>query len=193
MNQPFSDLIEEIQKKISVSSSERKILESSFKNLSTKKNEYLVKLGAKTQHLYFISSGYVRCFYVDEEGNEITTDILNPKNFVTSFESFMKKEVSNMSLQCITPCELLSISKQDHENLYFKVRQWSWFCQGIYEKSIMKMQNRINILQSLSASERYSTLLKHQRDIALNASVKHLASYLGIKPQSLSRIRKEIK
>lgn len=186
-------LIKKITNKISISHNETDLLTASFHPINCKKNEYLLKAGQKPQKLYFIVSGYVRCFYIDQEGNEITTDILSSNELVTSFESFLKDTPSTYSIQCISDCELLFISKQDYQALYQKVEGWPVFCQAVYESHIMKMTSRINALQTLSASDRYEKLLNKQPEIALHTPVKHLASYLGIKPQSLSRIRKGIK
>ncbi|GAA0894146.1 Crp/Fnr family transcriptional regulator [Fulvivirga kasyanovii] len=193
MEQYHKTLINIVESRVPVSPEEQELLTASFHPKSSKKNEFLLKSGQKPQQLYFIVSGYVRCFYVDDEGNEITTDILSARELVTSFESFLKDIPSSYSIQCISDCELLFISKQDYQALYQKVEGWPVFCQGVYESHILKMTSRINALQTLSASDRYEKLLNKQPEIALHTPVKHLASYLGIKPQSLSRIRKDIK
>lgn len=184
-------LFNAIKEVIIISDKEVEVLTSAFHIITKKKNEYLVEEGALSQNLYFIINGYVRCFYIDN-CNEITTQILSTKDFVTSFESFLNKENSKESIQCISDCTLLSVSKTDYENLYKNVSNWSYFCKSVYEKYIIKISERANSLQNLSALDRYLRLLKTQPNIALNTAVKHLASYLGIKPQSLSRIRKEV-
>lgn len=193
MKQKGSSIIEVIKSKISISSKEEEVLSTYFQSVGKTKNEYLVTTGAKSQNLYFIVSGYVRIFYLDEMGNEITTELYTSNDLVTSFESFLHNDYSKISIQCISDCALLSISKKEYDDLYNKVAEWPVFCQGVYERQILKMTERVNALQNLSASARYEDLLKKQPGIALHASVKHLASYLGIKPQSLSRIRKGIK
>ena len=69
------------------------------------------------------------------------------------------------------------------------MREWPAFCRSVYEDSILKMSRRIQALQSKTAEERYEQLIETQADMALHVPVKYLASYLGIRPQSLSRIR----
>ncbi|MBL6447909.1 Crp/Fnr family transcriptional regulator [Fulvivirga sp. 29W222] len=186
-------LINAVENRVSISPQEKELLSSSFHPLNCKKNECLLKAGQKPQKLYFIVSGFVRCFYIDHDGNEVTTDILSAGELVTSFESFLKDTSSSYSIQCISDCKLLFITKPDYKALYAEISEWAVFCQGVYENYILKMTERVNALQTLSASDRYEKLLKKKAEIALHTPVKHLASYLGIKPQSLSRIRKEIK
>ncbi|PKQ68439.1 hypothetical protein BZG01_04285 [Labilibaculum manganireducens] len=184
-------LFDTIKEEIIVSDKEVEILTSVFQIITKKKNEYLVKEGSLSPNLYFIIKGYIRCFYIDD-GNEITTQIYSAKDFLTSFESFLNNQYSKEYIQCTSDCTLLSISKSDYDKLYKEVSNWAAFCKSVYEKYIVKISERANSLQNLSASDRYLRLLNTQPNIALNTAVKHLASYLGIKQQSLSRIRKDI-
>lgn len=184
-------LIDTLEKKINISDKEKEVLTTYFQITIKKKNEYLVNEGASSSYLYFIINGYVRCFYNDD-GNEIITQISTTKDFITSFESFLNNNSSKENIQCISDCILLRISKDQYENLYKEISNWSIFCKSVYEDHIIGISKRANSLQNLSASKRYLRLLNTQPNIALNTAVKHLASYLGIKPQSLSRIRKEI-
>ncbi|MBO9703636.1 MAG: Crp/Fnr family transcriptional regulator [Sporocytophaga sp.] len=193
MNNPHSAILEYVGKKIALSENDREILISSFHFVKKDKNDLILRKGSKTEYLYFIINGYMRCFHQKEGGEEVTTQIWGPGDFATSFESFLKSNLSPDYIQCISNCELLCITKNDHENLYSAIEGWPLFCQNVYETYILRMSERMHILQNLSASERYMRLLNKQPNIALNTSVKHLASYLGIQPQSLSRIRKSIK
>ena len=184
-------LIDIIKEKVDISDNEIEILTSNFQIITKQKNEYLVIEGSKSLYLYFIIDGFVRYLHIDD-GNEITTQISTTKDFVTSFESFLNNSFSKENIQCTSDCTLLRISKDEYQNLYREVSNWSIFCKSVYEDQIRKISERANSLQKLSASQRYLKLLNNQPKIALNTAVKHLASYLGIKPQSLSRIRKEI-
>ncbi len=184
-------LINIIKQRITISEQETEVLTNSFKLITKKRSEYLVNEGALSSYMYFIIEGYVKCFYNDD-GNEVTTQISTTEDFITSFESFSSGDASKENIQCISDCVLLKISKSDYENLYNEVANWSVFCKSVYEYYILKVSDRVHALQNLSASERYLKLIETQPDIVQHISVKDLASYLGIKPQSLSRIRKEI-
>ncbi|MBX2842694.1 MAG: cyclic nucleotide-binding domain-containing protein, partial [Flammeovirgaceae bacterium] len=87
-------LLEVIKEKISISLKEENLLISSFSPLNKNKNDLLISVGGKSQALYFIVEGYIRCFHYDNKGNEITTNLLTGNSFVTSFESFQKNTIS---------------------------------------------------------------------------------------------------
>lgn len=192
IHQEHMPILRFVQQKISLSDAEIDFITASFVIVKKKKNEFILKYGHKADHLYFLSKGYVRVFHEDENGYETTSNILSVNDFVTSFESFTNQCPAKESIQCSSDCELLCISKQNYDLLYIHVSGWQVFCQSVYERYIIKSQQRTFILQNLSASDRYAKLLHTQPDIVLNTPVKHLATYLGIKPQSLSRIRKQI-
>ncbi len=186
-------LLNFIEGRVSISDEERKVLLASFKVSNKNKNDYLIKHDDRARHLYFIVNGSIRIFKYDSEGNEITTHLFRANSFVTSFESFVNATPSDENVQCISQCEYLSISKEDYDAFYKTVKAWPIFCRKIYEDYIKKKDERIYAFQHLSATERYQNLMETEPDVVLNTEVKYLASYLGIKPQSLSRIRSSIK
>jgi CRP-like cAMP-binding protein len=193
MTPPYSDLLAAIGQKIVLSDPDKAYLLAAFQPLKRKKSEYLLRMGDSCQHLYFVSQGYLRHFHTNELGTDVTTEIVTSPTLVTAFESFLQNTPSSQNIQCLTPCELLRISKGDYDTLYTTIAQWPLFCQQVYEKHILRMSQRLHLLQCFSATERYETLLTTQPEIMRHTPVKHLASYLGIQPQSLSRIRKNIK
>lgn len=193
MYDTHSILVNRIKLKIDLSDKELDFLQAAFHPLSKKKNDYLMKEGTSKVNLYFIVEGYVRSYTVDKDGNEKTTQIFAANDFVTSFESFLNAEATSENVQCTSDCSLLMISKEDYDSLYKDILHWSVFCKSVYENLLIRMGERVHLLQHLSATERYLHVLNQNPNIALHTAVKHLASYLGIKPQSLSRIRKEIK
>lgn len=192
IDQEHMPILKLVQEKIALSAVEIDFLTKSFVKVKKRKNDFVLKYGQKTEYLYFLSRGYMRLFHEDEYGQETTSHILASNDFVTSFESFISQTFAKENIQCVTDCELLCISKQNYDLLYTQISRWQVFCQSVYEGYIIKAQQRVDILQNLSASDRYAKLLHTHPDIVLNTPVKHLATYLGIKPQSLSRIRKQI-
>lgn len=192
IHQEHRSVLQFVQQKIALSDAEIAFLTNSFVAVRKKKNDFILIHGQKAEYLYFLSKGFVRIFHENEKGDETTSQILMSNDFVTSFESFINQSVSKENIQCISDCELLCITKQRHDLLYKNISEWQVFCQSVYEGYIIRAQQRTYILQNLSALDRYAKLLQTYPDIVLNTPVKHLATYLGIKPQSLSRIRKQI-
>lgn len=167
------------------------LLENVFKKAYFSKGALIEKENSIAQNLYFISDGYIRTYYHDE-GNEITTQVLGKNNFITSFESFVMHTISNENIQCLTDCEVLYITKSDYTMLNNESTFWASFCKQLYEKTITFHRQRINDLLTLTAEKRYLKLLEKQPEVIQNVPIQYVASYIGIKPESLSRIRKKI-
>ncbi|MDN3668265.1 Crp/Fnr family transcriptional regulator [Echinicola jeungdonensis] len=193
MKDPHYLLEQKIENSIKLSPPEKELIKSSFNFISKGKNEHLMKSGETSRHLYFIVKGYVRTYHVNETGEEVTTSLAGEGDLMASFESFLKEIPSHENIQCVTSCELLKISREGYNNLFKEVLHWPEFCKGVYEKYILKMGQRLLGMQKWSASERYEKLLESDPKLVGEIPVKYLASYIGVKPQSLSRIRADIK
>ena len=168
-----------------------KVLTQFFKYENFSKGSTLEKENKIAQKLYFIGSGFIRTFCT-EDGTEITTQIIGNNNFITGFTSFVSGELSKVNIKCIPDCEVLSITKVDYDKLTKDIATWSTFCKQVYENVIAFNLQRTTDLLSLSAEKRYLKLLTEQPEVIQNVPVQYIASYIGIKPESLSRIRKKI-
>jgi CRP-like cAMP-binding protein len=168
-----------------------RLLEQVFKKTTFTKGAFLEKENSVAQNLYFISNGFVRTFYFDE-GNEVTTQVLGRNNFITSFEIFVTHCISIENIQCLSDCEVFYITKSDYTMLSNESTFWSGFCKQLYEKTITFHRQRINDLLTLTAEKRYLKLIDKQPEVIQNVPIQYVASYIGVKPESLSRIRKKI-
>lgn len=162
-----------------------------FEFVKHKKNDLLEFENKIPVNLYFINSGFVRVFHY-QNGSEITSHINCPPGFITSFNSFLNQKLSNDNVKCITDCELLKINRKNLDVLYQKSSNWDIFSKVIYEKSLLYNEQRTRDMITCTADERYSNLMKNHPEIIQNVPLQYIASYLGIEPQSLSRIRKKI-
>lgn len=163
-----------------------------FNSLKVKKGTILSPSGKIPEYHNFIVSGYMRNYYVDEKGQEVTTDINDGPRFFTSYHAFAQRTISNENLHCITDCELLQVSRDDVDlmaktgitNLDYTVQ--------ILQQQLEKNKQRALDLANLSAEERYIKMIKNHPTIIQNIPLKYIASYLGLNAGSLSRIRKEV-
>lgn len=180
---PFAKLtIEEVE-----------LIISSFKVIEAKKGDVIIRQGSIVNRLYFINSGYMRSFYLNEEGQEFTTSLAGIGQMMSAFEGFQKGLKASESIQAISDCELLVVAKSDYDWLFRAIKAWPKFCSGVYESAILSSGERLLDMQRLNASQRYEKLVSSRPELAMNVPVKYLASYLGIQPQSLSRIRAQRK
>jgi len=134
----------------------------------------------------------LRIYYTNENGEEITCYFSLETEFVTSLASFSKEIRSIENIQAIVTTELLVISKIDLEKLYQELPNTQELGRKAIEKIALNMEKRIFLFLNKNAEERYQDMLKNSPILIKKVPLKYLASYLGITPQHLSRLRKTI-
>jgi CRP-like cAMP-binding protein len=172
--------------------SDLKICEEYFKSDSSPKNTILEEENKIPENLYFITKGYMRLFYYDLNGDEVTTLIAPPNSFITSYLDFIHQKKSNQNLESITDCEYCKIERSKLAELIDKNENFKQFSLIIFERAMADTTNRANDLATLTAELRYKKLLNDAPEIIQHVPIQYIASFLGIKSQSLSRIRKQL-
>lgn len=157
-----------------------------------KKNDYLLREGEICKNVYFLTSGFLRMFFIDDGGNEVNYRFTFDQNFVVDFQSFLLQKPSHFYWQAMQDSELLVLPKTAIQKLYAASPSWNNFGRLIAEKVYLQMNERVEMLQFMSPEERYNHLLSAQPELFAMISQFHLSSYLGVKPESLSRLRKRL-
>lgn len=186
----YSSLCHKISDFINLEQEDISLIESLFIYGSVAKGTALIESGKHTDKVFFILSGYLKYFKTIESGKQIIIHLYAPGNFATSLNSFFLGRLSDEVLQTITACEFLSISKSDLEKLYASDYKWQNFGRKLMENFLIEKEERIIDQLSLAAQDKYLKLLQRHPDIIQNVPVKFIASFIGIEPESLSRIRK---
>ncbi len=163
-------------------------LEACFEEVVLAKNEFLVKEGKICRHLYFLQQGALRGFY-NLDGKEITHWFGFENDFVTSFHSFITQEPAVENIQLIEGCVLWSIAKETLTGLFNEYHEIERLVRIVQEKYYIRLEERFVNSQFKTAAERYENLLKQSPHILERVSLGHIASYLGISQETLSRIR----
>lgn len=156
------------------------------------KNRVIEEEGKIPQYLYFVVSGFVRLFHYNDKGDEVTTHINCPPGFITSYSNFTNQTRSDENLECITECELLRITKTDIDLLTQKSPSFKDFSFFVFQKSLSYNEKRAKELATLTAEKRYLKLMTEHPELLHNVPMQYIASFLGMNPKSLSRIRKQI-
>jgi len=187
-----SKLYDAVSSYITLEQQDAAVLKSLFKYASVTKGTSLIEAGKLTDKVFFTLSGYLRCFKMLDTAEELVVHLVGPGCAITTPSSFFLETKSTETLQAITDCELFYISKSDLEKLYSMDSKWQTFARKLMESTIIEKEERIIDQISLTAHERYLKLIQKHPDIVQNVPVKYIASYIGIQPESLSRIRKTI-
>lgn len=152
-------------------------------------HQVLVRPGQYCRKLFFIEEGLVRESYFSMSGKETTYRFNIEGAFVTVADSFLDNQPSRYSLETLEDSGLCSITLADFEELLRKHPVFEKLQILIQHQLMLEMKDRITALQFQTAKERYESLLENQPSIFQRVSLGHIASYLGISQETLSRIR----
>ena len=192
MQHYYDALFSYITQIIEIPEHDRAQCRQTFKPLRVAKDTLLDEAGKIPTYHNFIVSGYMRKYYVNDKGGEVTVDLNNGPRFFTSYYAFVKQTVTEEYIQCITDCEILRITKADADSSAKTSFTQKDFTIKLFQQIQEEDRERMNDLATLTAEQRYVKLVKESPNIIRNVPLKYIASYLGIKPESLSRIRREM-
>ncbi|MDF2189699.1 Crp/Fnr family transcriptional regulator [Paraflavitalea sp. CAU 1676] len=192
MQHYYDALFSYITQIIEIPEHDRAQCRQTFKPLRVAKDTLLDEAGKIPTYHNFIVSGYMRKYYVNDKGEEVTVDLNNGPRFFTSYYSFVKQTIAEEYIQCITDCEILRITKADADSSAKTSYTQKDFTIKLFQQIQEEDRERMNDLATLTAEQRYVKLVKECPNIIQNVPLKYIASYLGIKPESLSRIRREM-
>ncbi|KOY84476.1 cyclic nucleotide-binding protein [bacterium 336/3] len=181
-----------ISQKSSLAQQDKILCEKYFEPVLLPKNRIIEEEGKIPKYLYFIVEGYLRLFYYDREGNEITTHINCPPGFITAYFDFIHQTKATENLECITESQLLRITKEDLDVLMEQSQRLKDFSIWVFQQSIIYNEQRTKDLATLTAEQRYFKLMENYPTVLHNVPLQYIASFLGMNPKSLSRIRKQI-
>ena len=185
-------LTESINQIVSLTEDEITAIEKAYNTVEISKGDLFIAQGKICDQVAFVVSGKLRNFYFDEAGNEVTCYFVTPNNFVSAFSSFLTNAPTHENISTLEDTVLRTISKKDLETLSDLIPKMQIFRRVIVENLFITMEKRIMMLQSQSAHERYEKMLKENPEILLSVPLQYTASFLGITPQHLSRLRKEL-
>ena len=164
-------------------------LEKYSKVLILGKETKIVKEGQLADKTYFIVQGSARAFYL-KDGKDITDWFAFENDFICSINSFFLNIPSPHFIEILEPSILLEISKENVTLLSDRYREFDRLSKLIVTKTMLQLQQRIVSIQFETAQQKYENLIKIRPDITQRLALTHIASFLGITLETLSRIRK---
>ena len=161
-----------------------------FEKRIIEKDEIMLTEGSICRHLYFAESGLLR-FFINKDGNDITKFFTEAPYFFTSQASFNAQKPATENIQAIEQSVVWQITFSQSNEL-FKLKSWTDFARKITQEVQFFTEEILEELQTETAEFRYEKILKTNPKLLQRIPLKYLASYFGIAPQSLSRIRKKM-
>lgn len=163
-----------------------------FQLKKVKKNEFLIKKGEVCDINIFVNKGCLKFYVKNEKGNENIRYFAMEGKFGTALSSFIEQKPSFEYVQAIEKSELLIISRKDFFHLVYTVPQINFIYRDLLEMAYVTSQKRIYGLQGETALERLKWLMDYRPKILSRLSNKDVASYLGVTPYTLSRLKSNL-
>lgn len=184
-------LINYFLKITNLTADETKVLAESMVVKNFNKNDYLAKEGQFTNDTYFILNGCVRQFKI-LDGNDITTNFYTEEQWIISLETYEKKVASEYNLVCMEDTTVVIVNEQKAQELFKQFPHFETTSRKIMETVFMEQQNQMTSYITDKPEQRYLKLLETRPDIFQRVPQYDIATYIGVKPESLSRIRKKL-
>lgn len=155
------------------------------------KGDFLLKQGQISNEYLFLEKGFIRSFIYDTEGNDITINFYGQHQVVFEVASFFQRIPSQEYFEATTNSFGWMLTYEKLNRLFHSLPQFREFGRSMLVKGFIDFKTRTLSMINKTAEERYAMLISSKPEIFQNASLKHIASYLGVTDTSLSRIRKK--
>jgi len=185
-------LFESFNKYARITAHDFTLIEKYLNRRLVKKRKPLLMEGGISRYIYFVEKGALRSYTIDKEGTEHVVQLAVEGHWVGDLCSFVSQSAGNINIEAIEDSELLLLSHHDLELLYEQVPQLERFFRQLFQRAYVTLQQRHNASQSDLAEVRYQQLIKEHPHLTAHIPLIYIASYLGITPESLSRIRKQL-
>jgi len=183
---------------ITINFIEWNLFQSKLKIVHYKKGEVIHHIGDVCSELMFINSGIARSFIIDEDGKDYTWVIyFNDKNsqmtnlYAVDYDSFINQKESRLEIVALEDCEMVVVEYKDVQFVYDKLKRGERFGRLMSQEAYSYVHNMIIDRQIKTAKERFDDFIKKTPYLLDKVPQYHVATFLGITPQHLSRLKKE--
>ena len=187
-----NSILSDIYKDISLSKEEFKIVASKFEQITLNKGATLVSEGNIVYYQYYVYDGCLRSYLIDNFGKEHTLQFAVNDWWISDYTAFFSTTNAIMNIESIRKSTVLRVSRRSMEQLYEEIPKIAAFNRIKLEKAYANLQKRVLKNLSQTAKDRYISFINTYPNIEQIVKNYHIASYLGIATESLSRIRKEL-
>lgn len=187
----MEELINKIKSRIVLSSKAEEYIFSISKEKKFSKGEVLIRQGETVTKTFFVIDGCLRSYCIDKNGKEHTLQFAIKNWWISDFIAIFNNELATLTVECITHANIIEFNAKKLDEIYLLHPELEPFQRKNLEQHVVSLHKRILNQLQLTATERYDLFLKQYPDIEQYTPNFHIASYLGITQQSLSRIRIE--
>ncbi|PQA93137.1 cyclic nucleotide-binding protein [Chryseobacterium shigense] len=188
----FDLLLSYIQNKVDLSEEQKHQILSFFTHKKLRKKQYLLQENDVCQCLSFVSKGLLKSYVLDEKGIERINMFAFEGWWISDFNSFINQEKAVLNIDAVEETEVLMISLENYEKMMMEIPVMDRYFRILYQNSLVTKDYRLMVSNSFTAEEKYRQLAQRNPEIIKRVPHNLIASYLGIAPETVSRIRRKI-
>ncbi|MEM7551022.1 MAG: Crp/Fnr family transcriptional regulator [Bacteroidota bacterium] len=185
-------ILEEAFKGAAFSRKELVTIGDSLKRIDLKKGDFVLSKEQTVLHTHYVYNGCLRSYFIDESGKDHTLQFAIKDWWISDYTALFSEGKALVNIECIQDTTLYRLSRKKMEQLYLDIPTFETFFRKKLEKRVAAFHKRTLDNISLTAKERYLSFVRTYPNIERQVKNYHIASYLGIATESLSRVRKEI-
>jgi len=187
----LEELINKIKNSIHLSLEAEEYLISISKEKTVPKGSILIRQGQTVNKIFFVTGGCLRSYCTDKSGKEHTLHFAIKNNWISDYIAIHGDESATLTIECLTESSIIEFNAKEINGMLTRFPELEPFQRGNLERLFVSLQKRILNQLQLSAAERYDLFLEQYPNVEQDTRNYHIASYLGITQESLSRIRVE--
>ena len=188
----FTQLFKSIHEKVTLTNDEMQLCKTFFIPKKIRKKHYFLQEGDLSKYNAFVEKGLLRSFTIDEKGNEHIIQFAIEGWWVSDLSSFLTGGLSTYNIEALEDSELLLLTTSARDELMNKVPMFERYQRLLLQNAYIALQQRITSALTETAEEKYTKMVSNYSDIVQRIPQHMVASYLGLTPETLSRVRKQI-
>lgn len=188
----FKSILAAIGKHVTLDDVEKSVLITNLESKTLKAGEYIAKNGEEHPHFIFVTMGCLMTYYTDKDGTEHVLQFATASWWTGDLESFSKRTASAYTIKAIADTEVLLMPGHCFEEMLTRIPKLEKYFRIIFQNSLITHGNRILQTNSFTAEERYEAFRDKYPTLEQFVPQKYIASYLGVTPEFLSKIRRRL-
>ena len=189
----LTELLRHIEEKAPLREADKQSIAGYFVRKRLRKRQFLLQEGEVCRNLAFVAHGLLKSYTLDANGQEHISLFAWEGWWVSDFKSFLFEEQAILSIDALEPTEVLLIDRANYERLLLEVPAMERYFRILYQNSLVTKDRRLIVSNTYTAREKYLQLITTYPHIAQRVPQHLLASYLGLTPETVSRIKRELR
>lgn len=189
----FEHLKEGIEAHVSLTDEEWELCKNSFRPKRMLKRQFLLQEGDVCRELAFVEKGALYSYSVDSKGNQHVIRFAFEGWWMANLQSFFTRQPTRLNIEVLEDSELLMLDRQNHEKLLEEIPAYERYHRIILQNAYIALQQRVENALGLTAEEKYARLLEQNPEFMNRVPLNLVASYLGVSPETLSRVRSDFR